>query len=432
MTNFFQAIKDKININKKINKLFEERDNIKYILVPKKDFWIPSDIIKKEWFTTINIFYNIYPLNKKYYLIKLQAEYIEDKDLKVYNNTNMLNTINEGGIKDDYFWVYNIYKYFVWNNKLSLGGKEVAFNIPKDIPEDKFPRKLLRYNFLQEIVDKYNKNLNKIYRKNIDYIDITDELFYHKNKKVIKSIIDILKKIWIANKKSYLKLMEYDKYEQTKRYERFQKVINIFLDNKDIYPLFFEYLDSNLNQSVYLYNWKEEIHKVFNINNINNIIDTKVPYTYIITKGNIMVYFPIYLYFLEKIFFKTFLKLRDIDKLKLSFNEKINLDKIERLPLLMWQLLAHNNILVELIKLYNIINKPVVLWSQKYLLWYSLGTETNNVLVQVDKDIKNILNSGEYSKLIKSDYITSSIEKELYKYNLDFIDTNNPIFKGII
>lgn len=428
MTNIIETIKNKVNINKTIDKLLESKNDLKYFLVKKKDFWIPSNLVKKEGYTVINIYYNVYPVDDVYYLVKVQSEYIDDKELNIYNNTSLINWVSEGGIKDDYFWVYNIYKYYIKDVNSWIEENEISFVIPKDVDENKFSKKLLRYNFIQELVDNYNKNLLNIYKKDISYIDITDELFYYKNKKTISNIINILEKIWFSKKKTYSKIMGYKNYEITKKYQRFQKILWYYKKSSKVYPLFFEYLDSNLNQSIYIMENNEHIHKIFNINNIDDFLDTKTEYDYLIFKWNIMTYFPIYLFFLEKIFFKTFLKLRNIDKLKLSFNEKINLDKIERLPLLMWQLLANNSVLVELIKLYNIINNKVILWSKKYVLGYSLWGNLNNVDIKVDKDIKTILKEGEYSKLIKSDYISEPLEKELFKYNLDYISINEPIF----
>jgi len=430
--NFLQTIKDKIDIKKTIDKLFKELNTVKYFLVKKENFWIPRELLKKDGYSLVNIFFDSYPVNKTYYLIKVQAEYVKNEQIKRYNNTSLLNGVTEMWMQDDYFWVYNIYKYFIGQKDLQIGGKKVFLKPPEGVEDDKYSKKLLRYNFIQEIVDTYNKNLSKVYKNDINYIDITTELFYYKNQKKIKGIIKLLKKIGFSKKKSYSTIMEYDWYEETKKYKRFEKILNIYKKDKKIYPLMFEYLDSNLNQSVYLFDNKEEVHKIFKINDIEEFLSTNTKYDYIIYKGNIMINFPLYIYFLEKIFFKTFLKLRNVSKLKLNFNEKLNLDKIERLPLLMGQLLAHNTILVELIKLYNVFNNNVILWSKNYLLWYSLWHDLSNVTSEIDQDIKNILKGWEYGKLIKSDYIKEPLEKELFKYNLDYIWTDEAIFRGKI
>jgi len=430
MTSVVQSIKNIFQLTLKIKKLFKNYWKQKYYIVKKDNFFIPKSIIRREGFVPVNVFYYVYPFNKTYSLVKLQVEYIKEEDYNKYNRTLLINTVYENGIPEDYFWIYNIYQYMI-NKKIDLV-KDVYINVDKET-EDKDPRKLMRYNFIQDIIFTYNENLLKIYKDSEEYIDLSKEFFYFKNKEQIDSFINIIKKLnfqWKDNKLFNI-VLDFDWIQNTKQYKKLEKVVDYFNKKPEIYPLLFEYLDSNNNESHFLFPWnnKEYLHKIFRVNDLESIKINKIPTNFIYIKGSLVLNLAFYLYVLEKIFFKTFLRRRDISKLKLSLNEKINLDKIERLPLLMGQLLSDNLVLLEMIKFYNIIHNKSLIGGQEYYISYNLW-ESNSLFEITDKmdnDIKSILKDGEYAKMKKEDYILEELDTEFFKYKLEHILPKNYI-----
>jgi len=376
------------------------KETIKYILTfePK----LPINLLKDSRYIDYYIYKFKYN-NKDIYIIKYKKGSIEN--LNFFNNTKIIDEkiLN---FNEEYFFLSNIIQYFIFGKKIT------KFSI------NNWNDKIIKYNLLDKLVLKYFENLKKIF-KDIKYYDITDEInFYFYKKEEIQNRLNILKKIKLDKTAFYKKLEEKIKnVEKNKKYLAIKKILDNLKNDEKYKPIITEYLDSNLDFSVYYTN-KEKYHKIFKFYSINkNIIDY---FDYIFAKGYIITNFSLYLYFLETLIVNKFLEYRKINlyKMQKSLNELILLDKKERLVVKFNELFTDSLILNSLTDLYNIYNNDYILWHNIFISAIRINLRIDD---ETDKKIKDIFKSWwQITKIIPDDYLKNKFD--IWKYELNSID----------
>lgn len=424
--NIINKIKNLFSLQNIVKEVWnkETRDSFTVLVKNKK---IPLALIEKEWKTILDVWFTFYDFKilKDYYLLKLKVTYIDNNKIKIpyIKNTKIIN-FEYKTIKDDYFWSYNVLSY-VANWTFPMFGDEIKNNDEEN--------KTMQYRFYQllDFIKKYDKNKSNIFDKTTPYMDLTDAIIYENKKHIIDNTILFLEKTKLWKSKKYKDVMAFKDFEKSKKYKIFEVVKKEFDRNENIKPLLTEYLDTNIDQCVFVDNEKEKYHKIFKINNnaTKNIFETitnnnRIGLTYKFYKWYYIYNMEYYLYYIEYIFNNVFVNLRKEkeDKIFMGVNEKLSLEDKEEIVVPFQEVLIDNNVTEILSNFYRILNDDsFILWYVEALYSYKIKNP-NNITVEEKKDLKELLKYSNYYSFFQEDYITSILEeKNINKMKSDLL-----------